>query len=114
MPWKECHAVDERLRVIARLLDGERMAQFCEEFGVSRKTGHKIFDRYRDAGLIGLTDRSRHPHRHANRTGRWTCRGSVLTCVQKGLSQTGGHGKRLIVEVDLTDKESGHDHPCQA
>ena len=23
MPWKECHVVDERLRFIARLLDGE-------------------------------------------------------------------------------------------
>jgi len=30
MPWKECHAVDERLRFIARLLDGEKMAQLCE------------------------------------------------------------------------------------
>src|SRR5262245_41477154 len=25
MPWKECHVVDERLRFIARLLDGEKM-----------------------------------------------------------------------------------------
>ena len=26
MPWKKCHVVDERLRFIARLLDGEKMA----------------------------------------------------------------------------------------
>ena len=26
MPWKECHIVEERLRFIARLLDGEKMA----------------------------------------------------------------------------------------
>lgn len=26
MPWKECHVVDERLRFVARLLDGEQMA----------------------------------------------------------------------------------------
>jgi hypothetical protein len=25
MPWKECHVMDERLRFVARLLDGERM-----------------------------------------------------------------------------------------
>ena len=25
MPWKECHVVDERLRFVARLLDGETM-----------------------------------------------------------------------------------------
>ena len=25
MPWKECHVVDERLRFVARLLEGETM-----------------------------------------------------------------------------------------
>jgi putative transposase len=66
MPWKECHVMDERLRFVGRLLDGEKMAGLCEEFGISRKTGYKIYDRYRDAGVLGLTDRSRRPHRHAN------------------------------------------------
>jgi hypothetical protein len=66
MPWKECHVVDERLRFVARLLDGEKMAAVCADFGISRKTGYKIFERYQDAGLVGLTDRSRRPHRHAN------------------------------------------------
>ena len=33
--------MDERLRFVARLLDGERMAVLCGEFDVSRKTGHK-------------------------------------------------------------------------
>jgi putative transposase len=66
MPWKECHVVDERLRFIARLLDGEKMAGLCAEFGISRKTGYKIYHRYKDCGLDGLTDRSRRPQRHAN------------------------------------------------
>jgi putative transposase len=66
MPWKECHVVDERLRFIARLLDGEQMAALCTEFGISRKTGYKIYDRYKDCGVHGLTDRSRRPYRHAN------------------------------------------------
>ena len=66
MPWKECHVVDERLRFIARLLDGEKMAGLCTEFGISRKTGYKIYDRYKDCGVEGLTDRSRRPYRHAN------------------------------------------------
>ena len=42
MPWKECHVMDERLRFVARLLEGETMVALCEEFGISRKTGHKI------------------------------------------------------------------------
>jgi putative transposase len=66
MPWKECQPVDERLRFVARRLDGEKMAPLCQEFGISRKTGYKIFDRYKDCGIQGLTDRSRRPYRHAN------------------------------------------------
>src|SRR5450631_1143383 len=42
------------------------MAELCREFGISRKTGYKIFDRYQECGLQGLTDRSRRPYRYAN------------------------------------------------
>ena len=59
--------MDERLRFVARLLDGEKMAVLCREFDISRKTGYKIFTRYKDCGLEGLTDRSRRPYRQANR-----------------------------------------------
>ena len=67
MPWKECHVEDERLRFVARRLEGEKMAPLCAEFGISRKTGYKIFERYQDCGLQAFTDRSRRPHRQANR-----------------------------------------------
>ena len=59
--------MDERLRFVARLLDGEKMAALCREFDISRKTGYKIFQRYQDCGVDGLNDRSRRPYRHANR-----------------------------------------------
>ena len=59
--------MDERLRFVARLLDGEKMAVLCREFGISRKTGYKIFKRYRDSGLDGLKDQSRRPYHHANK-----------------------------------------------
>ena len=58
--------MDERLKFIARLLDGEKMAVVCRAFGISRKTGYKILTRYNEIGLDGLTDRSRRPYRHAN------------------------------------------------
>jgi putative transposase len=67
MPWKECHIMDERLRFVARRLEGEKMAPLCAEFGISRKTGYKIFDRYKDCGVAAFTDRSRRPYRQANR-----------------------------------------------
>jgi len=67
MPWNECKPMDERLKFIARLLDGEKMAPMCREFGISRVTGYKIFNRYKECGLDALYDRSRRPYRHANR-----------------------------------------------
>jgi hypothetical protein len=67
LPWKECCKVDERLRFVARLLNGEKMAALCREFDIFRKTGCKTFNRYKDCGLDGLTDRSRRPYRQANR-----------------------------------------------
>lgn len=66
MPWKECKRMDERLRFVARLLEGEPMSALCREFGISRPTGYKIFNRYKELGLHGLEDRSRRPYRHAN------------------------------------------------
>src|SRR5260370_974151 len=66
MPWKECSVMDERLQFVARPLAGDAMADLCREFGISRKTGYKIFDRYQECGVEGLTDRSRRPYRYAN------------------------------------------------
>ena len=67
MPWNECKPMDERLRFIARLLEGEKMAPVCREFGISRVTGYKIFERYKECGLDGLHDRSKAPYRQANK-----------------------------------------------
>lgn len=67
MPWKECNPMDEHHRFIARRLEGESMSALCREFGISRVTGHKIFNRYRECGLDALCDRSRQPYRQANK-----------------------------------------------
>ena len=66
MPWRECNVTDERVKFVARFLEGEKIAALCREFDISRKTGYKIIERYQDTGLEGLTDRSRRPYRHAN------------------------------------------------
>jgi transposase InsO family protein len=66
MPWKASSVMEERLRFVARLLDGEPMSDVCREFGISRKTGYKVFNRYREHGCAALTDRSRRPVRYAN------------------------------------------------
>src|SRR5437588_3268727 len=43
------------------------MAAVCAEFGIARKTGYKILDRYKDCGVAAFTDRSRRPYGQANR-----------------------------------------------
>jgi predicted DNA-binding transcriptional regulator YafY len=45
--------MDERMPFVARRLAGEAMAELCREFGISRKTGYKIFDRYQECGIPG-------------------------------------------------------------
>lgn len=66
MPRKESSVMDERLRFVARVLEGETMTEVCREFGISRKTGYKIYSRYKDTGLEALTDCSRRPVRFSN------------------------------------------------
>ncbi len=58
--------IEERMRFVIRLKDGEAMASLCREFGISRKTGYKIFERYEQCGAEGLSDRTRRPFRYAN------------------------------------------------
>jgi len=56
--------MNERMRFVLRLEDGEKMAQLCREFGISRKTGYKIYDRYKECGIYGLADRIQRPYRY--------------------------------------------------
>ena len=58
--------MEERLRFVARLLEGEAMSDLAREFGISRKTGYKVLNRYKEHGLEALCDRSRRPWRYAN------------------------------------------------
>jgi transposase InsO family protein len=60
--------VDERARFVARLMGGERMVDLCREYGISRKTGHKIWKRFQECGRAGLEDRRRAPERIPHKT----------------------------------------------
>lgn len=68
MPWKVSGPMNERMRFVVRLEQGERMADLCREFGISRKTGYKFEERYKALGPIGLYDVPRAPERIPHRT----------------------------------------------
>ncbi|MDQ7774356.1 MAG: IS481 family transposase [Elusimicrobiales bacterium] len=59
--------MDERMKFVVRLLDGEKMSDLCREYGISRKTGYKFWNRYHMDGAQAFADRSRRPYRYANR-----------------------------------------------
>jgi putative transposase len=107
MPWKECSVMDERLQFVGRRLAGEPMAELCREFGISRKTGYKIFDRYQECGVHGLTDRSRRPYRYANQL-PFQVENYILNVKREHPSW----GARKIRER-LTRRFSGYSHPRQ-
>ena len=48
--------MDERMQFVARRVAGEPMAELCREFGISRRTGYRIFGRYRECGIQGPTE----------------------------------------------------------
>lgn len=67
MPWKTQCAADQIQEFIAAHERGEQsVSELAEEFGISRKTGHKWLRRYADEGLPGLAERSRQAHHHPN------------------------------------------------
>ena len=67
MGWMECSIMDQKLKFIARLIEGEKMAPLCREFGISRKTGYKLWNRYKDMGNEALIEQKRTPYRYANK-----------------------------------------------
>lgn len=44
------------------------MSELCREYGISRKTGHKLWNRYQALGTAGLEDQSRAPKHIPHRT----------------------------------------------
>ena len=49
VPWKKCKPMDEHLKFVARLLDGEKMSSLCREFSISF---HKIIPEQKFTGSL--------------------------------------------------------------
>jgi transposase InsO family protein len=69
MAWRETNVFEERNRFITGYhCYGWTMTELCKAFGVSRKTGYKILNRYQQEGICGLYDRSSLPQHRPNAT----------------------------------------------
>jgi putative transposase len=67
MPWKETNTVTLREEFILKALGKQKpFTALCEEYGISRKTGYKWMERFRQGGLPALHDESRRPRNNPN------------------------------------------------
>jgi putative transposase len=62
MPWKECDVADLRLEFVLRNLSEKGdFSELCRAYGISRRTGYKWKERFKEMGPPGLKDQSRRP-----------------------------------------------------
>lgn len=69
MPWKEVTKMSSKLEFVK--LASSKTAPFshlCTRFGISRKTGYLLLNRYREEGLSGLEEKSKRPKNSPART----------------------------------------------
>lgn len=63
MPWKEIKVFDERQEFIKLFITKEHSFSYlCDLFGISRKTGYKWVERFRNFGLEGLVNQGTAPY----------------------------------------------------
>ncbi len=66
MPWKESRIVDQRLQFLSSYQKEEMsVSDLCREFGVSRPTGYRWINRYKEVGPEGLPSRKPHGCSHS-------------------------------------------------
>lgn len=112
MPWKETDVDRERISFVVEALGRrEPLSVLCRRYGISRKTGYKWLNRYREVGSFAeLGERSRRPHRSPRRTParleQWVERIRVATGwggrkISRLLAQEGVHLARSTVDQIL-------------
>ena len=103
MPW-ECRTVEDQRREFAQAaMYCSNFSALCREFGITRRTGQKWVDRYRD--FQPLTDRSRRPHTSPTKTSE-----DVERLILDVRADNPGWGARTIRDVLL---QEGHKNiPC--
>ena len=98
MAWKNELPMEQKERfVILASSDRYTITELCEQFGISRKTGHKWLSRYQSLGKYGLVDQSKAPKSIHNKTDEEIER---LIVKEKRLHMTWGPKKiKTILEV---------------
>ena len=84
MPWREMKPMEQKVLFIADWLKGFcPVCQLCERYGISRKTGYKWIERFRQSGIDGLNEVSRKPRRSPLQT-PYPVRQAIIELRQRG------------------------------
>jgi putative transposase len=69
MPWKEVKPMDEKIHFISDYTnDRFDFSELCRRYGISRRTGYKYVQRYKEDSIDGLKERSCVPHSCPHKT----------------------------------------------
>jgi transposase InsO family protein len=83
MPWQEETIMSLKQEFIQRALAREQpFSQLCQAFGITRKTGYALLERYQQEGTAGLVPRSKRPRTSPNET-EPMIKEAVLACRHK-------------------------------
>jgi transposase InsO family protein len=98
MPWQAITSMEEITRfVLLARSDRFTITDLCEQFGISRKTGHKHLERFAVEGLKGLRPRSHRAHTFPQRTDATV---EALVLGERRLHRTWGPKKlQRVLEV---------------
>ena len=72
MSWKSSIMVQRSEFVRLASVEGQEFSEACSRFGISRKTGYKWMNRFREEGESGLADRSRRPKKSPDKSSKKT------------------------------------------
>ena len=108
MPWQERRAMSLRIEFVERASKpGANVSALCREFGISRETGHKWLQRFREHGYDGLEERSRRPANSPCATGE-----EIVLAVLAAREAHPRWGPKKL--VDLLRKRLKDDTPSRA
>ena len=69
MAWRTRNVKDQRIEFVVAVRRREKnVSQLCQEFEISRMTGYRWLQRYRNHGVEGMEEQSRRPHHIPGRT----------------------------------------------
>src|SRR6516162_2886773 len=124
MAWRATNVKDQRMVFVVAVSRREKnFRQMCAEFGITRTTGYRWWDRYQKQGVTGVEERSRRPHHSPGRTPRdieqrvvamrkdrpdWGARKINYRLKEEGVSLPSGTIHRILLRHGLVRDQDRH------